>query len=601
MFDVGTAILHLPDFYGRQVHRGVGKRKLHAARGGEHTQRGHACPLSPEHAMLCLIHGYGLSGSGSNLWTRAVAQALCRSGETVHIVCQDRRPEQHDFVAAAYQYEPDGTRQILFERTTSYTGRAILHRPQLDLLPVYVRPAADVKSMVSILDLPDSEIQIYLDRNERALLRVLRENGVSAMHVNHVVLMSVVARRVSLTTGVPYAVMPHGSALEYVVRHDTRMQALATEALDGADRIVVLSDELAKRVHEVLPNIRDFDRKLTRTNLGVNASEFRLVGRGERRESIGRLGAAVAGMERGKRTGQSEYLAQRLHDGLSKEGVRELLVASADYPKLAPDADAEAKLQRIDWDRGGVVTYVGNLIGFKGVPALMAAFPLVLQSRPHARLLLVGRGRLRELLEAFLVAMARGQRRLSRHLMEWGGALEGEGQEPFLPVTLYFDRLDREGRLDAWFDAAMRLLDPAHVVFTGHLEHSALRHLYPCCDVAVFPSIVAEAGPLVLIEAMASGCYPMGTYFAGMGANIDIAASALDPQQGQYMRLRRDPEHLVEDIAANVVGALGLNASYRRALREVAVANYDWDRIAQDLSRALHTMGGAGITNKLHT
>ena len=197
------------------------------------------------------------------------------------------------------------------------------------------------------------------------------------------------------------------------------------------------------------------------------------------------------------------------------------------------------------------------------------------------------------LLEAFLVAMARGQRQLSRHLMEWGDALEGEGQEPFLPVTLYFDRLDREGRLDAWFDAAIRLLDSAHVVFTGHLEHNALCHLYPCCDVAVFPSIVAEAGPLVLIEAMASGCYPMGTYFAGMGANIDIAASALDPQQGRYMRLRRDPEHLVEDIAANVVGALGLNGSYRSALREVAVANYNWERIAQNLSRALHTMGGA--------
>jgi glycosyltransferase involved in cell wall biosynthesis len=58
-----------------------------------------------------------------------------------------------------------------------------------------------------------------------------------------------------------------------------------------------------------------------------------------------------------------------------------------------------------------------------------------------------------------------------------------------------------------WFDAATELLDPAHVVFTGHLEHNALCHLFPCCDLAVFPSIVAEAGPLVLIEAMASGCW----------------------------------------------------------------------------------------------
>ncbi len=79
----------------------------------------------------------------------------------------------------------------------------------------------------------------------------------------------------------------------------------------------------------------------------------------------------------------------------------------------------------------------------------------------------------------------------------------------------------------------------------------------------------------------------MGTYFAGMGANIDIAASAIDPQQAQYMRLRRDPEHLVEDIATNVIGALRLKGSYRNALREVAVANYDWEHIAQSLPRTL--------------
>jgi hypothetical protein len=164
--------------------------------------------------------------------------------------------------------------------------------------------------MVSILDLSDDEIQTYLDRNERALLRIVRENDVSAMHVNHVVLMSVVARRVSLATGVPYAVMPHGSALEYVVRHDTRMKEMATEALDGAARILVLSDELARRVHEVLPNIQDFDRKLTRTNVGADAGEFRLVRRGERRESIGRLAEMIAGM--GAASADNQILVQHL-------------------------------------------------------------------------------------------------------------------------------------------------------------------------------------------------------------------------------------------------------------------------------------------------
>lgn len=547
--------------------------------------------------MLCLIHGYALSGSGSNVWTRAVAQAMCRNGETVHVVCQDQRPEQYDFAAAAYRYEPDGSRLTLFERATSYPGRAILHRPRLDLLPVYVRPPADVTHMVSILDLPDDEIQAYLDRNERALLRIVRENGVSVMHVNHCVLMSVVAQRVSVATGVPYAVMPHGSELEYVVRQDARMQRLATDALDGAARVLVLSDELAQRVRDVLPNIRGFEGKLARTNVGVDSASFRPALRSGRRESVARLAEAIAGGERGKRVEQTEDLARGLRDDLSIEEARDLLAASADYPKQRPDADVEAALARIDWERDDVVAFVGKLIGFKGAPALLAAFPVVLQSCPRARLVIVGRGPLRELLEAFVIALSRGQSKLAHRLMEWGARLEGEGPEPFLPVTRYFDKLDREGKLDAWFAAAARAfdfsLDPARVVFTGHLEHAALSQLYPCCDVAVFPSIVAEAGPLVLIEAMASGCYPMGTYFAGMGANIDIASAALDPQQSQYMKLRRDPEHLVEDIAANVAGALALRGSYRNALREVAVAHYDWGAVARRLSLTLHTIGNA--------
>ena len=58
---------------------------------------------------------------------------------------------------------------------------------------------------------------------------------------------------------------------------------------------------------------------------------------------------------------------------------------------------------------------------------------------------------------------------------------------------------------------------PESVVFTGYLTHRELRHLFPCCDAAVFPSVVAESGPLVF-EALASGCFPLGTYFAGMAA-----------------------------------------------------------------------------------
>jgi hypothetical protein len=30
--------------------------------------------------MICILHGYLLEGSGSNLWTRSVVESLCRQG-----------------------------------------------------------------------------------------------------------------------------------------------------------------------------------------------------------------------------------------------------------------------------------------------------------------------------------------------------------------------------------------------------------------------------------------------------------------------------------------------------------------------------------------
>src|SRR5690606_39476579 len=56
---------------------------------------------------LGIVHGYGFSGAGSNLWTRSVVRALCHLGHTVHVVCQESRPEAYDFVAEAISYRSE--------------------------------------------------------------------------------------------------------------------------------------------------------------------------------------------------------------------------------------------------------------------------------------------------------------------------------------------------------------------------------------------------------------------------------------------------------------------------------------------------------------
>ena len=47
--------------------------------------------------------------------------------------------------------------------------------------------------------------------------------------------------------------------------------------------------------------------------------------------------------------------------------------------------------------------------------------------------------------------------------------------------------------------AGRRLVRSDRAIFTGYLKHRELRHLFPCCDAAVFPSLVKEAGPLVFL------------------------------------------------------------------------------------------------------
>ena len=53
-------------------------------------------------SVICIMHGYLLEGSGSNLWTRSIVHALCRDGQDVHLVCQEAHPKIYDFIAAAY-------------------------------------------------------------------------------------------------------------------------------------------------------------------------------------------------------------------------------------------------------------------------------------------------------------------------------------------------------------------------------------------------------------------------------------------------------------------------------------------------------------------
>ena len=111
-----------------------------------------------------------------------------------------------------------------------------------------------------------------------------------------------------------------------------------------------------------------------------------------------------------------------------------------------------------------------------------------------------------------------------------------------------------------------------------------------CCDVAIFPSVVAEAGPLVFLEALASGCFPLGTYFAGMAATIDSIADRLPCADAALMKLENNKSRTVADIISNAQGALALGGTHRETLRQAVTERYDWANAARKLATDLSAL-----------
>ncbi len=544
--------------------------------------------------MICILHGYLLEGSGSNLWTRCVVESLCEEGHTVQLVCQEPYPERYDCIAEFWRYDEDGRVQQVFSRAVPYAGKCVMHKPQLgDTLPVYVWDKYDeYPNVVPMVNMGDAEIESYIERNAGVVRRVVEQHGVTAMHANHAVLMSVVAQRVSERTGVPYAIMPHGSALEYAVKPDPRFRAYATSAFSDAGHIFVHGEEMRSRVATMLPEVTDLDSKFSVLPLGVHTAQFAPVPRERRREKMGRFWSALSSLPRGRRPHQLREMLDRVQAAGDTESLRAAL-ASIKYETKAPDEDVEEKLQQVDWEHDAVLLYVGRLISAKGVQSGLAALPLILAKDPGVRLLLVGHGPLREPMEAFVWALEHGDRPLAERIVDCGRLLEGDpdgagGSQALRKVKLFFRDLETRGELDDYFALAEEHVRADRVIFTGYLTHDELEHLFPCCDAGIFPSIVKEAGPLVFLEALASGCFPLGTYFGGMKASIDAIAELFPEHIVAAMKL--NPFDTVADIAANVSTALKFGVRYKDVLSRTAQERYDWTSVGRRLVNELDSL-----------
>jgi len=542
--------------------------------------------------MIAILHAYLLEGSGSNLWTRSIVQSLCKNGETIHLMCQENHPELYDFICEVILYQANGNKETILKRESVYPGKCIMHKPKLgNTLPVYIHDKyeefSDVKPMI---DLGDSEIEKYLLTNIKVLLKIVDEYQIKVIHANHAVLMSVVAQQVAKKREIPYAIMPHGSAIEYAVKKDKRYFRYAESALNDTQRIYVIGKEIQNRVKKLFMTLPKIESRMVELNLGVNTSLFNPVKVNNRKDKISKLYEILEDVQRGKTGFHLQIMRKELKADISKQKLLKVINASACYNAKLTDDNVEEKLQTIDWDNDKIILFVGRLIANKGLHSIVTALPEILIAEPKTRLIVVGHGPLREPLEALIWALQNGHSDLVFNIVNWGRELESNGKKSLEETQLFFDHLRKSDDLNNYFIKAQKYLDKNSILFTGYLTHRELCYLFPTCDVAIFPSVVAEAGPLVFLEAMASGCFPIGTYFAGMAASIDSVSQSLPPDVVNLMKLSPRPDQTVLDIIAKVKKAIYVEDNYKKELRNVAIEKYDWKNISKKLASDLYQL-----------
>ena len=324
---------------------------------------------------------------------------------------------------------------------------------------------------------------------------------------------------------------------------------------------------MLSRILELYPPLAaELREKSAIVGVGVDTSAFSPIPVDERVDAIARVRTEPGG----KTPAQTEELWARLARG-EWSAVKDY--ASA-YDHTRPDDDIRRKLAGIPWDAGRIVFYVGALTAGKGLQSLLCALPTVIERHPECHAVIVGSGKYREILEALVYAIAVGDDDLYQYLAargfdldasELSGRWEGvEGPVPELP----------------------HMRD--HVHFLGRLGHENLRHVFPCADVSVFPSVVPEAYPLVLMESLASGVFPMASDFSGFADAFSELESWLGADDVEKMRLPcRDPDR-VSGLGRRLLEALGEDGlpALRNELVTIAVDHYDWRVRAHEMTAA---------------
>ena len=183
-----------------------------------------------------------LGGTGSNVYTLALAREWTLAGHEVTVVCQERHPERYDL------------------------GHARVVVPELPgrLLPVFVLDRYEGLEARLLVDFTPAEREAYIEANAAALRELAPADLVFANHV-------LLGAPVGVASGMSFRVKAHGSELEYAMRGRPDLARWGAETLAGADVVYAGSEH----IRGVLEDVAGHVDRVEVVPPGVDVEEFR--------------------------------------------------------------------------------------------------------------------------------------------------------------------------------------------------------------------------------------------------------------------------------------------------------------------------------------
>ena len=191
---------------------------------------------------VLLWHGYLLGGTGSNVYTRALAREWSLAGHDVTIVCQERHPDQYDLGGA----------------------RVVVPALPGDLLPTFVLDRYEGLEARRLGDFTPAQRVAYVEANAAALRELAPADLVFANHV-------LLGAPVGAASGIRFRVKAHGSELEYSMRGRPDLAEWGAETLAGAEVVYAGSEHIRDVLDEIVGRVAPVEI----VPPGVDVGEFR--------------------------------------------------------------------------------------------------------------------------------------------------------------------------------------------------------------------------------------------------------------------------------------------------------------------------------------